>query len=186
MQLWTDLVLSTDLIDLVDEEFAESKSFSENGATEEQIQDLERRLGRSLPPSYRSFLAFSNGWNGTYETPIMPMLYPAEKVDYIINSDPILVSSWLELDIPPTTPEIHLENGSGKNVEIFRAEYLKKAIQISEPIDGALFLLVPDVVQEGEFEAWMIASWLNGAIRYPSLWKLLSSRFEIARARYQR
>src|SRR5262245_33718614 len=32
------------------------------GATEEQLVQLETLLGARLPPSYREFLAFSNGW----------------------------------------------------------------------------------------------------------------------------
>ena len=32
------------------------------GASEGQLQAAEARLGRRLPPSYRSFLQVSNGW----------------------------------------------------------------------------------------------------------------------------
>lgn len=33
-----------------------------NGASEEQLAELEARLKVKLPPSYRSFLSFTNGW----------------------------------------------------------------------------------------------------------------------------
>src|SRR5262245_21740975 len=33
------------------------------GANEEEIAELEARLGTRLPPSYRSFLAVTNGWH---------------------------------------------------------------------------------------------------------------------------
>lgn len=33
-------------------------------STMAQIAELERRLGFSLPPSYREFLSLHNGWNG--------------------------------------------------------------------------------------------------------------------------
>ena len=32
------------------------------GASEKQIATLEKRLDKALPPSYRSFLAETNGW----------------------------------------------------------------------------------------------------------------------------
>ncbi|MGZ3716189.1 MAG: LuxR C-terminal-related transcriptional regulator, partial [Ktedonobacterales bacterium] len=35
------------------------------GATETELQQLEERLGTCLPPSYRQFLQFTNGWRDT-------------------------------------------------------------------------------------------------------------------------
>ncbi|WP_150252355.1 SMI1/KNR4 family protein [Nocardiopsis deserti] len=52
----------------VDEEERTSSWLGNEGAPEERIAALEERLGRRLPPSYRSFLAASDGWGrmGTF------------------------------------------------------------------------------------------------------------------------
>ncbi|WP_435108370.1 SMI1/KNR4 family protein [Nocardiopsis synnemataformans] len=46
----------------VDEEERTSSWLGNEGAPEERIAAVEERLGRRLPPSYRSFLAASDGW----------------------------------------------------------------------------------------------------------------------------
>ena len=52
----------------------------ETGATESQISALEQRIGRSLPPSYRSFLMESNGFLAP--DIFIPELYGTEAVDW--------------------------------------------------------------------------------------------------------
>src|SRR5713101_2204690 len=44
------------------------------GASEEEIAALEKRRGKRLPPSYRSFLAETNGWRqcGTFIYKLWP------------------------------------------------------------------------------------------------------------------
>ncbi len=43
-------------------EFSSRTPPDRNGATEDQLRATEQRLGTSLPPSLRTFLACSNGW----------------------------------------------------------------------------------------------------------------------------
>jgi hypothetical protein len=43
---------------------AQESWLGEPPASEQQIEALQDRLNRALPPSYRSFLATSNGFNG--------------------------------------------------------------------------------------------------------------------------
>src|SRR5690349_17162943 len=45
-----------------DEEPARARWLGFPGAPEERIADLEERLGHRLPPSYRTFLAVTDGW----------------------------------------------------------------------------------------------------------------------------
>ena len=51
-----------DLEDEIAPEVIASRWLGYPGATEEQIMNLETRLGRKLPPSYRAFLKASNGF----------------------------------------------------------------------------------------------------------------------------
>lgn len=37
------------------------------GATEEQLEDAERKLGVSLPEDHRAFLTLNNGWPGMWD-----------------------------------------------------------------------------------------------------------------------
>jgi hypothetical protein len=50
------------------------------GATEEQIVQAEKRLGATLPPSYRDFLKVSNGWRQVYAT--VGKLWSIEEVEW--------------------------------------------------------------------------------------------------------
>ncbi|RJL33649.1 SMI1/KNR4 family protein [Bailinhaonella thermotolerans] len=70
------------------------------GASEEEIAALERRLGVSLPPSYRQFLAVSDGWREFWEDEEPGLLLPAAKVGWTRDLDPHLASlseEWEEI-----------------------------------------------------------------------------------------
>ena len=57
--------------------------------------------------------------------------------------------------------------------EVFRLEYLQTALEISDSIESAVYLLNPQVVTvDGEWEAWFLASW-EGARRYRSFWEMM-------------
>jgi hypothetical protein len=53
----------------------ESNWLGYDGATEEQIQQADRRLGTTLPATYRKFLTVSNGWRmlATEWTGLLPV-----------------------------------------------------------------------------------------------------------------
>jgi cell wall assembly regulator SMI1 len=63
-------------------------------ASEQQIAALEGRLGRVLPPSYRSFLAASNG----FEQPshFICRLYGTDEVDQFSVRNPEETKIWAE------------------------------------------------------------------------------------------
>src|SRR4051812_22474426 len=50
------------------------------GATEAQIAQLEEHLGTPLPPSYRQFLQFSNGWRDTGH--FIPAIWSTEEIEW--------------------------------------------------------------------------------------------------------
>ena len=90
LQKWSDEWLSTD------EDFPnavrKSRWLGYKPATEEQIAQLEERLGYRLPPSYRSFLATTNGWRRT--SSFVERVRAAKDVKWLEDDDPQLVDIW--------------------------------------------------------------------------------------------
>jgi cell wall assembly regulator SMI1 len=162
----------------VSERKAASWWLGEPGATEAEISSTEQRLSMRLPPSYRAFLAESNGFD--HIGPFIYRLYNAAEIDWfrVRNQD------WIEAyqtgdDI---SPEEHLEDP--KNCVRFRASYLSSCLQISEEGDSAVVLLNPEVVScGGEWEAWFFANWLPGVRRYPSFRAYVESELESLKSR---
>ena len=55
----------------------------------------------------------------------------------------------------------------------------KNSLQISDWENSAIFLLNPQVISGGEWEAWFYANWLPGANRYRSFWDMLRMEYEL-------
>jgi cell wall assembly regulator SMI1 len=179
--LWGKLLAEISCAQLADRDLAvtmpDHKTASgwlgEQGAAEAEIASAERRLGVRLPPSYRAFLAESNGFDniGLF----IYRLYNAVEIEWfrVRNKD------WIEAyqigdDI---SPEEHLANP--EDSVRFRTAYLSSCLQISEEGDSAVVLLNPEVVNgEGEWETWFFANWSPGATRYPSFRAYVESELE--------
>jgi hypothetical protein len=96
----------------------------------QQIAALKGRLSRTLPPSYRSFLATPNGFQ--QQSPFIQRLYGADEADWF---------------------------GSRKKAwaEAYRDTYpnLAWCVRISDVGDSALVLLNPDTASpDGEWQAY--------------------------------
>ncbi len=116
----------------------------EAGASEPEIKELESRVGRRLPPSYRSFLMESNGFEQW--SPFLRKLYGAGEVDWFRVRN----ASW---------------------AETYRDTYPKlgSCLQVSEAGDSAVILLNPDVIApDGEWQTYFFANWIPGAKAYGS------------------
>jgi hypothetical protein len=61
-------------------------------ATEKQVAQLEKRIGYSLPPSYRNFLLTSNGWSHTTE--LVECIRPVSKVEWLATDNPQMLDGW--------------------------------------------------------------------------------------------
>jgi cell wall assembly regulator SMI1 len=157
----------------------------EAGATETEITLVEQRLERRLPPSYRDFLAMSNGFDEI--SPFIYRLFSVAEIDWfrVPNQD------WIDAYQHGCgiSPEEHLKDP--KDCIRFRTSYLSACLQISEEGDSAVVLLNPEVVNdEGEWETWFFANWNPGATRYASFCAYVESELEtikyIQAARAQR
>jgi hypothetical protein len=145
------------------------------GATEQQVRELEQRLRRTVPPSYRAFLRLSNGWRRT--SSFTHQMWSTAEVDYFRVRN----QNWIDVlmdSSPIVTPEEHARYGRDQDPLSYRTEYLQDVIQISEVGDAAVYLLNPAVVSAGgEWEAWFLASWSPGAHRFRSFWDLMQAEY---------
>jgi HEAT repeat protein len=166
------------------------------GASEAAIAALEARLGTSLPPSYRAFLAISDGaaafpaWGVVAADPGSDPtgatgLHDAATVDWIRNTDRLMASITNEITGDPgddpqylaLVPEReylldgvlqHPEGGSEKG------GHLRHVLEVSTNIDGYATYLNPLVVDaDGEWEAWDYGVKTLGAVRYASFRDLI-------------
>jgi hypothetical protein len=138
-------------------------------ASEAQLATLESRLGVALAPSYRQFLATTNGWRATGY--FVWEVWPTDKVDWFRAANQSWIDAYVEpaRDLPPLSDEDYLVYGAAQNAAIFRREYLQTALQLSGRGDDAVYLLNPKTQSAaGEWEAWFFASWSSGAVRYRS------------------
>ncbi len=134
------------------------------GATEDQIVALEARIGALLPPSYRQFLAVTNGWRDTGA--FIYKLWSAEEVDWFRVRNKEWIDIWNSSGDDEFDPD-HLR------------QQMKTALEISDTGDSAIMLLNPQVITpEGEWEAWFFSNWGAGADRYPSFWDLMHAQYK--------
>jgi SMI1 / KNR4 family (SUKH-1) len=136
----------------VDKEMIASGWLGYPGATEDQISNLEARLGKTLPPSYRAFLKASNG----FQQPGMfvPRLLTVDEIEWFRVKSLDTIDMWKS-------------NG---------LEDLTNALAIS-PFDEDVYLLNPQVVTaDGEWEALDFSPGQASCDHYPSFWELMQAK----------
>jgi hypothetical protein len=149
---------------------------SRSPATEEEIQELEHRLGTSLPPSYRNFLLYSNGWTIVDR---YSQLFNTQNINWYCNLNQEFVNLNDEIEEDEISDEVYFQYGEHQDCCTARFQYLKTALQISDYEEGYVYLLNPMVVDErGEWEAWDLGSKYPGAYRYRSFWEMMQATYE--------
>ncbi len=142
-------------------------------AEEAVIVAAEKRLGRTLPASYREFLRISNGW-----ITISSCITPIESTGWLRDKGP----SWIENFgganefNREASLRWHAIYGKEQDPPRYHRAYLQECLQLSEPLVEAncVFLLNPAAVfEDDEWESWFLASWLAGARRYKSFYELM-------------
>ncbi len=133
----------------ISSEVIESGWLGYPAATEDQIADLEARLGQSLPPSYHAFLEVSNGFR-----------QPGMMIERLLSADEV---DWFR-------------EGHQGTIDILKEFIdLSNAVKISiQDLDWqAIYLLNPNVVTgDGEWEAlYFDCESLDDP--YPSFWSLM-------------
>ena len=167
-------------------------------ATEADVAALEARIGATLPPSYRAFLAVTNGadampgWGavaGEPDSAASTGLRDTAHVDWIRNGDHGLVSIWSEtheglMTVPadrnpafvPFDSEREYLRGGPEVIGGEKPGHLRYVLEISSSVDGWATYLNPLVVDaDGEWEAWDFGTKNPGAIRHRSFRALLEA-----------
>ncbi|MET9736203.1 SMI1/KNR4 family protein [Streptomyces sp. NPDC006458] len=155
------------------------------GATGEEVGALEERLGVRLPASYRQFLLASNGWLNT--TREIDRILPVQEVGWTRDLDPYLVSVWTRQDAGfRVCDEEYFVYGEAQDPVSLRPEYLPHTLKVSHTPEATdVYLLNPCVVTaDGEWEAWYVAHWLPGAVRYRSFWDLMNGEYRSFRGEW--
>ncbi|GGO00073.1 hypothetical protein GCM10011574_06340 [Microbispora bryophytorum] len=140
-------------------------------ATEAEVRELEAGLGVELPPSYRQFLLFANGWGSDDDCRLLRI----EEVGWLRDVDPPIAESWSapKPDNSWSVPdELYFVYGPEQDSIRYRGEYVPDTLLIGYWDDGAVLLNPHVSTAEGEWEAWYLAPWLPGAKRYRSFWDL--------------
>ncbi|MEV5409899.1 SMI1/KNR4 family protein [Thermopolyspora sp. NPDC052614] len=142
-------------------------------ATEAEISRLEARLGMELPPSYRRFLLFSNGWGNADDC----CLLGVEEIGRLRDVDPSAAESWSEPkpeDSWSVPDELYFVYGREQASGNMRGEYVSDTLLVGYWDDGVVLLNPHVKTPEGEWEAWYLAPWLAGARRFTSFWDLVA------------
>jgi hypothetical protein len=176
LQQWSrDLYqrLDDEAIEQLPTEVITSLWFGFPGATERQIDSLEHRLGKTLPPSYREFLLVTNGWR-QLDLSIDRML-PTDEVNWLRLTNQSLVEEW-GASGPEVDDSMYYVYGAQQDPSAVRSRYLRTALEIGNGQDLAHLLLNPEVAtNNGEWEAWFFATWLAGADRFRTFQDLMES-----------
>lgn len=144
-------------------------------ATDAQIGDLEARIGVRFPPCYVAFLRTCNGLD-LASHPIQRFL-GADDVNWFRRKH----NDWVRAYTMPQPPQADREPpddeyyGYADDVRtFFRPRHFRHTIQITAVGDSAVYLLNPQVVwPSGEWEAWFLANWNPGVVRYRSFAELM-------------
>lgn len=139
-------------------------------ASEVEVSQLEDRLGVRLPPSYRQFLLFSNGW-GIEEY----SLAPVAEVGWLRDVWPSAVEAWtspMGEERPSVPDDLYFVYGKEQSSDNIRNEYVPDTLLVGM-WDGLLLLNPHVMTSDGEWEAWLLAGWKAGANRHRSFWDLM-------------
>lgn len=164
-----ELLSYEQIVEALPREIIKTAWLGYSGASEDEVVATEKRLAASLPPSYRAFLRTSNGWR--FPSVSIFDLLPATKVVWFREQNQDWIDAYVgpSAELPPISDKEYFVYGAKQDCVKFRAEYLQTALQVSDVGDGAVVLLNPKVeTPEGEWETWLFANWLPGAVRYRS------------------
>ena len=138
-------------------------------AAEEEIAAAEARLGVSLPPSLREFLAVTNGWRDAGH--FIYQLAGTAELGWLRDLDP----SWIDSFGAAMDEGLDEEDEYGGVTPM-----LRRALQLSLDGDVAVMFLDPgDVDADGEWAGYWLASWAGeGPRRSGSFYDLMYRQYK--------
>ncbi|MFI8185949.1 SMI1/KNR4 family protein [Actinacidiphila glaucinigra] len=149
-----------------DEDGEQALPLGRPGADETAIAAAEERLGRRLPPSYREFLAVSNGWH-VDETAGVYQLGGVGDIDWF--GDPQGMTPLYEQDL----------GDEPREEDVLLAGMWRRALRLETDSDMSNALLDPgDSDQHGEWALYVFKGW-SGEYprRYPSFRAYMEAKY---------
>lgn len=144
--------------------FIADRKITYPGASKRELSTCERRLGCRLPPSYREFLAASNGlllltWSSNTR------LLSTSEVCWFVDVAPRICEVWSQE--VPGRPQ-HKIYGSRQNWMRYDSTHVSSLLLISDMNAGAdYFLLDPlEEATDGEWETWQLMPKAPGIQRF--------------------
>lgn len=166
----------------LEEKAVESGWLGFPGASDARIANAEARLGTTFPPSYKEFLKVTNGWVQLGFDAETTKLWSTEEIGWYRDKHTDSMNAWLSargsfnIQVPNDRYFVY---GEAQDPVNMRDEYLKTALEISDAVDSAVYLLNPQVVTpDGEWEAWFFGTELPGATRYRSFREMMEAERE--------
>ena len=130
------------------------------GANESRLAAAEARLGVELPPSYRTFLAASDGF--LQPDLFVPRLRAVDEIEWYGDADPASAATWAEF-AEPGDPIGRLAGC----LQVSDVELVGSAVYLLDPVSRG-----PD----GEWEAYVLAHWVPGVERHASFFDLMEAQ----------
>ena len=152
----------------------EKRSLCFPPATESQIAKLESRLGLNLPPTYRAFLMYTNGFLQLAMGGGPGRFLIADEVNFYkhLYPDKYKIFSQIESKTPDKEYFVY---GSKQDPARYRTSYAKDLIAVSSHDSSTVYLLNPTVTfDNGEYESWYF-DFHGGAVRYKSFFDLMTA-----------
>jgi hypothetical protein len=154
---------------LIEKEAITDKWLGYSPTNEQAIALKEKQFGVTLPPSYKSFLLTSNGFR--YISFFLDNLLPLEKIDWAVKTES---NAWLEYNFDRNvTDEEYLHYDNNQAPTLYRHQYLKDSLKISNWSDGMCVFLNPIIKHDEEWEVLAYATWYPGTRRYRSFEEFL-------------
>jgi hypothetical protein len=125
----------------------------------------------------------SNGWLNTGSW--VGKVWSTEEIAWYRTRHQDAIDAWLvgpsEHGGPyPVSDEEYFVYGETQDTVSVRFEYLQTSLELTEESGTEVYLLNPLVVTpDGEWEAWFLAHWLPGAMRYRSFWDLMQGEYQL-------
>ncbi len=129
------------------------------GASEGDLAALEKHLGVNLPPSYRSFLELSNGFDS-----------PKYHVQSFLGTEEI---EWFSV---ANYKWADMYGGPDSGMEDLMGD-LFGMLQISHSHEAVILLNPAAINDDGDWQAVLFASWVPGVERFDSLQEFLGTSF---------
>jgi hypothetical protein len=158
MQQWNTALLNSTFTDELPGEAIKAGWLGKSGATEAELAEMEKRLGKALPLSYREFLQFSNGWQ-VMESFGMGIL-STDEVGWFRELSQGWMDAWCGID------------GLTHECAVMRA-----ALQVSDRPDVMVMMLNPNKINaDGEWQAVNLfdSEWTE----YDSFWDMMQDEWK--------